>query len=346
MKAAVFEDIEKIVIKDVPDPECDPDGLVIKVNACAICGTDIKIYHSGHRHIRPPRITGHELCGEIIEVGKNLKNYAVGQRVAVAPAVPCGDCYYCRKSIFGMCDNLAPIGYQFDGGFAEYMAVPPRAVRTTCVNPVPDGISDEEAAIAEPLACAINGQDLSNVGLGQVVLIIGSGPLGCIHTRLARARGATTTIMADIFQERLEMAKIADADRYVNSAKEDLDAVVNEITDGRGADVVITACSSNKAQEQAVTLVAKRGSVNFFGGLPKGSSNITIDSNLLHYNEFSITGTHGSSPENNRTAIALIAGGLINVKDLISKTISLENLVEGIAEAETGKYMKIIVKNV
>ena len=279
-----------------------------------------------------------------MEVGKNISDYKVGQRVAVAPAVPCGDCYTCRKGIFGMCDNLAPVGYQFDGGFAEYMAVPPRVVRTTCVNSVPDNVSFEEAAIAEPLACAVNGQGLSHVGLGQTVLVIGSGPLGCMHIRLARAKGATQTIMADISQHRLDMAKVAEADRYVNSAEENLEDVVMELTDGHGADVVITACSVGAVQEQAVTLVAKRGNVNFFGGLPKGKSTISIDSNLLHYGEFSITGTHGSSPDDNRTAIRLIAGGNLTVKDLISKTIPLDEVVQGIADAESAKYMKIVVK--
>lgn len=343
MKAIVFENLETMVLKEVPTPQCEDDGLLIKVRACAICGTDIKIYHSGHRHIVPPRITGHEVSGEIVEVGKNVSEFAVGQRVAVAPAVPCGSCYYCRKSIFGMCDNLAPIGYQYDGGFAEYMAVPPLAVRMTCVNSVPENVSFPEAAIAEPLACAINGQTLSGVGAGDVVLVIGAGPLGCMHTRLAKARGAARTILADISAHRLEMAKTGAADVYVNPAEQDLKNVVMEKTEGRGADVVITACSSSEAQQEAMELVAKRGNINFFGGLPKGRSMITIDSNLLHYREFSITGAHGSSPDDNRKALDLISRGTVEVKDLISERISLEQVVEGIGMAESGRCMKIVV---
>ncbi len=343
MKAIVFEDVEEMVLQEVPTPACEDDGLLIKVKACAICGTDIKIFHSGHRHIKPPRITGHELSGEIVEVGKNLTDFQVGQRVAVAPAVPCGECYYCKRSIFGMCDNLAPIGYQFDGGFAECMAVPPIAVKTTCVNVLPETVSFEEAAIAEPLACAINGQNLSGVWPGSIVLIIGAGPLGCMHARLARANGAAKTILADISEGRLEMARIAQADLYINSDEKDLEVLIPAETDGRGADIVITACSSPDAQEQAINLVAKRGNVNFFGGLPKGRSMITIDSNLLHYREFSITGTHGSAPDDNRMALKLISQGIVPVKDLISETIPLDRTVEGIGMAETGQYMKIVV---
>jgi len=343
MKAVVFEDIETMVLKEVPTPKCHEDGLLIKVKACAICGTDIKIYHSGHKHIVPPRITGHEVSGEIVEVGKNVTDFAVGQRVAIAPAVPCGTCYYCKKSIFGMCDNLAPIGYQFDGGFAEYMAVPPVAVRMNCVNLVPQDVGYPEAALAEPLACAINGQQLSGVGLGHTVLVIGAGPLGCVHVRLAKAKGALRTILADVSQHRLEMAKLARADAYVNSAEHDLKRAVMQETGGRGADVVITACSSSEAQHQAMEFVAKRGSINFFGGLPKGRSIITIDSNLIHYREFSITGTHGSSPDDNRLALELISRGIVQVKDLISEAIPLQRVVEGIGMAESARYMKIVV---
>ncbi len=343
MKAVVFENIETMAMREVPTPRHHEDGLLIKVKACAICGTDIKVYHNGHKHIVPPRITGHEVSGEIVEVGKNVAEFAVGQRVAVAPAVPCGSCFYCKKCIFGMCDRLTPIGYQFDGGFAEYMAVPPVAVRMNCVNTAPENVTYEEAAIAEPLACAINGQKLSGVGLGQVLLVIGAGPLGCMHVRLAKAKGVGKTILADISPQRLEMAKIAGADVYVNSAEHDLKALVMEETEGRGADVVITACSSSEAQREAMELVAKRGNINFFGGLPKGRSTITIDSNLLHYREFSITGTHGSSPDDNRTALDLISRGIVEVKDLISETIPLERVVEGIGMAESGRYMKIVV---
>jgi L-iditol 2-dehydrogenase len=343
MKAAVFENVETMVLKEVPTPKCEDDGLLIKVRACAICGTDIKVYHSGHRHIVPPRITGHEVSGEIVEAGKNVSGFAVGERVAVAPAVPCGSCYYCEKGIFGMCDRLAPIGYQYDGGFAEYMAVPPLAVWMNCVNRLPENVSYPEGALAEPLACAINGQNLSRVKEGDVVLVIGAGPLGCMHTRLARTNGAARTILADISPQRLAMAKVAQADVYVNPEEQSLKSVVMAETDGRGADVVITACSSAEAQQEAMELVAKRGNINFFGGLPKGRSTITIDSNLIHYREFSVTGTHGSSPEHNKTALDLISRGLIKVEDLISETIPLERVVEGIGMADTGKYMKIIV---
>lgn len=345
MKAAVLEKIEDLKIKDIPIPKPGNEELVIKIKACAVCGTDVKVYHSGHKHIRFPRVTGHELSGEIVETGKNITNYKVGQRVAIAPAVPCGGCYYCRRGIQGMCDNLTAIGYHYDGGFAEYMLVPEPAIRNGCVNELPSNLSFEEAAIAEPLACVINGQELSGVKLGDVVVVIGSGPIGNFHLELARSKGASKTILAEVSQERLEAAKVFDgADIYVNPSQEDLTARVMSETEGRGADVVIVACSSGKAQEQALQLVAKRGNVNFFGGLPKDKPYINFDSNLIHYKEFYVVGTHGSAPRHNKMALNLISQGKINAKKYITKGLPLEKVLDGIMTVEKAQGFKTIIK--
>jgi len=343
MKAAVLQDIGKLEITDVKMPACDPSGILIKVGACAVCGTDVKVYHHGHKHIVPPRITGHELAGEIVEAGANVKNYKVGQRVAVAPAVPCGECRYCLNGMQSMCDNLIAIGYHCDGGFAEYMAVPPVAVRNGCVNVIPDGTSFEEAALAEPLACTINAAELTHTGIGQTVVVIGAGPIGCLHVMLSRSIGATKTIMIDISEERLAMSKIAGADMYVNSAKDDPIKAVREATGGRGAEVVITACSVGKAQEQAVEMVAKRGHVNFFGGLPKDTPFIKLNSNLLHYGEFYCVGTHGSAPRHNALALSLVGAGKIDTKGLITHRLPIPRLLEGIEITEKAKGLRVII---
>jgi len=345
MKAAVLHGVENLVIEDIPMPQCEAGGLVIKVAACAVCGTDVKVYHHGHRLISFPRVTGHEIAGVVEEVGEGVKDFRKGDRVAVAPAVPCGECIYCRRGWQTMCDNLTAIGYRYNGGFEEYMAVPPVAVRNGCVNRVPDNISLEEAALAEPLACCINAQELSWVGLGQTVAILGAGPIGCMHVQLARARGATKVILMDISSERLEMSKLVEADVYINSSEEDAVQRVMDETGGVGADVVITACSSGKAQEQALRMVAKRGVVDFFGGLPKDNPYIKFDSNLPHYREFYVVGNHGSSPRQNAVAIDLIASGRIKVKDLITHRFAIDQTLEGIKTTEEAKGLKVVIKN-
>jgi len=343
MKAAVLEEIGKMQIKDRPVPPCDPRGIVIKVGACAVCGTDVKVYHHGHKHIVPPRITGHELSGEIVEVGRQVKNCKLGQRVAVAPAVPCGECSYCLAGMQSMCDNLIAIGYHCDGGFAEFMAVPPVAVRNGCVNVIPDGVSYEEAALAEPLACTINAAELTHTGIGQTVVVIGAGPIGCLHVMLSKSIGATRTIMIDISQERLDMSRVAGADLYVNSAHADPIKAVLDATGGRGAEVVITACSVGKVQEQALEMAAKRGCVNFFGGLPKDSPYIKFNSNLLHYGEFYCVGTHGSAPRHNALALSLIGAGKIKTAALITHRLPISRVIEGIDITEKAKGLRVII---
>jgi len=344
MRAAVLEKVGQLDIRDVPKPECEDEGILIKVAACAVCGTDVKVYRHGHRLIAPPRIIGHELAGEIVAVGARVSAYKVGERVAVAPAVPCGECRMCRRGVPGMCDDLIAIGYQSDGGFAEFSAIPPRAVRNGCVNVLPEGLPFEEAALAEPLACCINAQELAFVGLGQTVAVIGAGPIGCLNVQLARARGATSVFLIDISADRLRMSSVVEPDQEIDASQTDPIQAVMDLTDGAGADVVITACSSGKAQEQALQMVAKRGVVNFFGGLPKESPYIKFDSNLPHYREFYVVGNHGSAPAHNRLAIDLIASGKIDVRRLITHRLPLERAIEGVEITEKGAGLKVIIK--
>ncbi len=344
MKAAVLEEIENLVIKDVNEPECPGDGILIKVEACAVCGTDVKVYHHGHKHIRFPRITGHEVAGTIVEVGHEVNDYREGDRVAVAPAIPCGACSYCRRGIQGMCANLTAMGYHYDGGFAGYMLVPSPAVRNGCVNKIPENLSFEEAAIAEPLACCINGQELSGVKLGDTVVVIGGGPVGCFHVQLAKTQGATKVILIDVSAERLKISRVASADIYIDGSRERAVERVLEETEGSGAEVVITACSSGRAQEESLQMVASRGNVNFFGGLPKDNPYIKFNSNLPHYKEFSLVGTHGSSPRHNILALGLIAGGKIKARELITHHLPLDGVREGIGITERGEGLKVIIK--
>ncbi len=343
MKAALLKEVGSMEITDVPVPECPADGLLIRVHACAVCGTDVKVYRHGHRLIVPPRITGHELAGEIVEVGREAAGFEVGRRVAIAPAVPCGKCRYCRRGIQSMCDNLTAIGYMYDGGFAEFMSVPAAAVANDCVNLLPENVSYEEASLTEPLACCINAHELAWIGLGQTVAVIGAGPIGCLNVQLARARGATQTILADISDHRLDLAQRANADLCVNSSSESLTDRIMDATNGVGADVVIVACSSGKAQEQALELVAKRGVVNFFGGLPKDDPFIRFNSNLMHYREFYAVGNHGSTPRQNAMALDLIGAGKIDARSLITHRLGISRTIEGIEITERGEGLKVLI---
>lgn len=344
MKAAVLKGIENLEMEDISRPTPSPQEILIKVKACSICGTDIRVYHHGHKHMRFPRITGHELSGEIVEIGKRVEGHKLGEKVAIAPAIPCGRCHYCRRGMQSMCINLTAIGYHYDGGFAEFMVVPEDAVRNGCVNTIPSELSFEEAALAEPLACAINGQQLSQISLGNTVVVVGAGPLGCIHLQLAKAKGASRTILVELSRERIDFAKkFAFPDIVINPSSENAIQRIKEETEGRGADRIIVSCPSGKAQEESLSMVAPRGIINFFGGLPLDNPFIKFNSNLIHYGEFYVVGTHGSAPYHNELALSLISQEKVRIKELVTHRLPLERLEEGLALAESKKGMKILI---
>jgi L-iditol 2-dehydrogenase len=344
MKAAVFHGPGDLRISDVPRPTISHNELLLKIAACAVCGSDVRTYRHGARNIDRPVVLGHELSGTIVEIGGTLNGFSEGQRVAVAPAIPCGGCRYCQRGIETMCEHLRSIGYQFDGGLAEFMSVPASAVRAGCVNPVPDTVSFEEAAIAEPLACVINAQELLRLTAGDTVVVIGAGPVGCLHVGLARVHGAAKIMLVDLRAERLQVAQPFGADVVIDASQEDVHARVLEETDGAGASVVIVAAPSRRAQEQAVTLVARRGRINFFGGLPKTDPIISLDANAVHYEELTIVGSYGSRPGQNRRALDLVASGHLPIGQLVGLELPLDRVVDGLLAVEQGRVMKVVVR--
>jgi L-iditol 2-dehydrogenase len=344
MRAAVFYGPGDLRVEERPRPHVADDGVLLKVEACAVCGSDARTFRFGASNITAPVVIGHEVAGTLAEVGRAVRDYARDQHVAVAPAIPCGDCRFCRRGAETMCDRLRSIGYELDGGFAEYMAVPASALRAGCVNTVPDGLSSTEAALAEPLACVINGQELLDVGPEDDVVVLGAGPVGCLHASLAKVRGARKVLMADLRPERLELARPFGADVLVDASREDVRQLVLDETAGHGASVVVVAAPSRAAQEQAVTLAAKRGRIDFFGGLPRSDPYISLDANLVHYRELSIMGAYGSRPAHNREALELLASGRVRVAGLVGLVLPLERVHEGLEAITGGSVLKVVVK--
>jgi L-iditol 2-dehydrogenase len=332
--------------EEVEKPTAPAGGLVVKVKACAICGSDVRnVAAGGSAHgFTLPRTIGHEIAGVIAEVGEGVQGYRVGQRVIVGVIIFCGHCPYCLSGHQNQCEDKEAISYQYDGGFADYVEVPAILVRQGGVLTIPEGLDFPEAAITEPFSCALNGQELSQVGLGDTVVVIGAGPVGNMHAMLARAKGAARIILAELMPERLEKAKeIGAADLFVNSGQEDLKEVVMQATHGRGADVVIVAAPSGQAQLQAISIAAKRGRVNFFGGLPKGRSEITLDSNVIHYRELFVHGTSDSTPIHMKKILDLMAAGRLDAKRLVTKVLPLSKYREGFELARSGAALKVIL---
>ncbi len=345
MKAALFQGPGDLSVITVDTPNAASDELKIRVESCATCGTDAKIFHHGHPRLEPPQIIGHEIAGEIIEVGSNTSGYSVGQRVQIIAAVPCEECWACKAGKQGICINQTSMGYQYAGGFAEEMIVPPSVIKANGVNTIPDGLSFDEASVAEPLACALNAQRLVNVGAGDTVLVMGAGPIGCLHIRLARALGASKVMLADINGGRLKLS--ADAvkpDRAIDMSTEDIEAIVASETGGIGPSVIITAAPSGQAQEQAISMVAPGGRVSFFGGLPKDKPLIQVDSNVVHYKELILAGANGSSPAQNKEALELIASSAVPVADLITHRLPLDQVEDAIHAVTSGEAIKVVIK--
>ncbi len=346
MKAAVYYGIEDIRIEEIDKPQISQDEILIKVKACAVCGTDLRIYKFGHFKIPEgdKRILGHEIAGEIVEVGTNVKNYHVGQRVTVPPNVGCGHCKMCKLGFNQLCTDYEAFGISWNGGFAEYMKVPALAVEAGNIIEIPDSLSYEEAALCEPLSCCYNSYQAVDTKPGESVVIIGAGPIGVLHAMINKIAGATKVMMVDIIDSRLEEVKaIGVADVLINSQTEDLKARVLEETNGHGADIVITANSVPAIQQLALEIAAVHGRISLFGGMPKGKEHVTLNTNLIHYKELKVVGTTGSSLQHVIDSIAIAASDRMDLKPVVTGRFKIGDAKEAFAYAASGEGLKAVI---
>lgn len=346
MLAAVYHGPNDLRVEEIPRPKAGPGELLVRVNSASICGTDLRIYHGAHRKYPQGtvRVPGHEVVGMIAEVGSDVDRYSIGQCVFIAPNMGCGHCRECISGNNNLCATYDAIGVTIDGGFAEYVRVPANAVQQGNLIPITDSIDPAVAALTEPFACVLRGQNALQMRPGEVVLVMGAGPIGVMHAKLARARGAARVIVSEPLQERAEQAMRMGAHRVVNPAEEDLKTALDQETGGRGADVIIVAAPVHAAQESALQLAAIGGRINFFGGLPKDRPSIQFDSNLVHYKELIITATTACSTSDCWQAAEIINSGLVDLSDLISRRFPLIRAVEAFAAAEDRKSLKIVIE--
>ncbi len=344
MKAAYFYEPGVIKVEEVAEPQIGANEMLIRLVATSICGTDLRIFKHGHL-LNPGgrrRVLGHEIAGEIVAVGQLIEGYRVGMRVTAPPNIGCGLCEFCRDGFNNMCPNYEAFGISIDGGFQEYMRVPHIAITGGNIFPIPDHLGYQEAALAEPLSCCYNALRSVKTTHEDVVLVIGAGPIGAMHVILNRIAGAKKIIVADIRQNRLDTIKEFGATAIINSTEVDLLEAVMAETNGRGADVVITAASVPQLQTQAVELLATHGRVNFFGGLGKGVQ-VPIDTNRVHYKGLVLTGSTGSTHSDYFKSLMLIADGRAEVDKLISHRFSLAETNRAFDHALSGDGMKTMI---
>jgi len=345
MLAAVYHDLQDIRVEQVPRPTIGDEEALLRVRASSICGTDLRIYSSGHFKIPPgtSRILGHEFAGEVVEVGSLVKSLTPGVRIAIAPNIGCGACEQCIQGRSHLCPTYDAFGITLDGAFSEYMLIPKEAIQQGNIVPLPEGVSFEEAALNEPFSCCYNGSRACRIGPGDSVLIVGAGPIGIMHLFLASLSGASKVIISEMIEERLTGALEFGADLAINPAKEDLLDAIGEATDGRGVDVIIVAAPSPGAQEQALDLAAPQGRINFFGGLPQGRELINFNSNRVHYKQLLVTGTTGSSNYQYRKSMEILASRRVDLCPLISARFPLSEIAEAFALAASKEAMKVLI---
>ncbi|MFH0936562.1 MAG: alcohol dehydrogenase catalytic domain-containing protein [Candidatus Woesearchaeota archaeon] len=347
MKAAIMYDINNVHIEEVPKPSISDNDILIKIDSCSICGSDLRIIANGSSRIKFPQILGHEIAGKIVEIGKKVnKKFKIGDKVALSADIPCGLCEWCKNGVGNHCSNTIAFGYETQGGFAEYLKIDERIINygPLCIIDDTENRQDEYS-LSEPLACCINGYELCNIKLGHKVLIIGAGPMGCMLSELGYIMGASTVILTDIDPIRINIAKKSiHADEYVLSTNENLMEIYKKYTNGQGFDIIIVACPSVDAQEISLKLIKRKGIINFFAGLPGTDRDISFKSNIIHYNEIFITGSHGSTPLQHKKAVELIKKRKINLSNIISKKFKLDDFNEAIKELREDKSnLKIVI---
>lgn len=342
MKAIQFYAPEDIRYEEVPIQEPQKGEVLVKIMAALTCGTDVKTFRRGHPVLikSVPSGFGHEFSGVVAKLGEGVTNFKVGDRVVAANSAPCGECFFCKKGQYNLCENL-----QFlNGAYAEYITIPARIVKKNMIK-LPDDLSFEEAAFTEPLANVVHGAERTDIKAGQSVGIIGIGPIGLMFAKYAKLKGARV-IVGGRNELKLRLAKeFADVDEVVDLKNtENVEEVFKNFSDeGRGLDVAIECVGLPEIWEQTFSLVRAGGTVHFFGGCKKGSE-IKLSTTKMHYGDIKILSVFHHTPEYVRKALDLIATHQMDVKKLITEEISLDKLPYAMQQHIKGKAIKFLVK--
>ena len=344
MKVVELLGKEKIHNIERAIPKIKEDEVLVKVKAASICGSDVRMYNNGYANVdeKHPLILGHEIAGEIVEVGSNVNFYKVGMRVALAPNMGCGICDFCISGDTHLCESYEAFGINIPGGFAEYVRVPAKAVHQGNITVMDDAMSYEEGALIEPLSCVYNGQMIATVNSNDTVLIIGCGPIGIMHAMLAYAKGASKVIMNDLQENRLKEAKTI-LPTLITYAGNHLKEKIMKETANKGVDLCIVAAPSAEAQEASFQYMAMNGRLLFFGGLAKGKEKVHLDANVLHYKQLRVFGCTRASLESYRTSAKMVSCGQLPLAKLVSNRYSIEEFEDALTNAKKAISLKNII---
>ena len=330
-------------LTDLPTPVAGPGEVLTRVGANTVCGTDLRILRGEKsKGVELGVVLGHEVAGYVEALGEGGGGGGVGGRGSVPPAVCCGVCGPCRRGTEHLCDDVHLVGYDIDGGLAEYWLIPREAVARGQLVKASGQLQPAQLALAEPISCCLSGMDNYLVEVGDVVVIVGAGPIGLIHLQLARIAGAGAVVVSDPSEARRASARALGATVTVDPTGEDLAAIVKGLSNGEGADVAVLCIGVPQLVNDCLTLVRKRGRVSIFAGLAgEGWSNIAA--NLIHYREITVVGASNSGRANFTRAVRLIESGAIDTLALVTHTFPLSRAAEAIEFVASGEGIKVAV---
>jgi len=338
MKAVVYLGPGELSYQEVETPQVGPGELLVKTRAALTCGTDVKTFRRGHHLMQPPMLFGHEFAGDVAEVGEGVTGFAEGMRVVAANSAPCNECYFCQHGRHNLCESIL-----FNwGAFAEYVRVPARIVNTNLYE-IPSDLRYEEAALLEPLACVVLGNEAASISPGDTVVIAGGGgPIGLMHLQLARHNGARQAVVIDLKDSRLQLAEELGATHTINPACEDPVQGVKDLTEGRGADVVIETAGVPELWQLSLQLVRNGGTVVMFGGCP-GGCQVSIDTDRVHYGELTIRGVFHHTPKTVARALQLLSDRVVKADSLITARVPLKDTQKALEKVISGEAIKMAI---
>ncbi len=344
MRAVVLNGPNDFAPAEIEKPVIGDGDILLQMKKAAICGTDMRILNGTKtKGVRYPSVIGHEMCGIIVEVGKDVEGYEVGEKVSIANVIPCGSCPACLSGKENACMNRKAIGYEFNGGFEEYIRIPDICIKSGNVIKLPEHVSFTAGALIEPLSCCIRGLKNAGTGFNDVVLIVGAGPIGLMHMQLSKIAGAKTVIVSEPNAMRREVATELGADIVVDPTKEDLPKIVADATNGMGCDVIVMAIGVPALVNSTLKLAKKGGTVNLFAGFA-GTGECTIEVNTIHYNELNVNGSTAYKREDYLQAADMVKTGKINLDKIATHTYKIDEFQAAYEMMKSGQGLKIMIE--
>lgn len=344
MRAVVLSGPNNFAPMEIEKPVIGDSDILLEMKKAAICGTDMRILNGTKtKGVRYPSVIGHEICGVVCEVGKNVTQFQVGDKVAVANVIPCGSCPACLAGRENACMNRKAIGYEFNGGFEEYVFIPEIAIKSGNIVKLPEEISFTAGALIEPLSCCIRGLKNAGTGFNDTVLIVGAGPIGLMHMQLAKIVGAKQVIVSEPNKMRRKVALELGADKVVDPTEENLEKIIMDATNGMGADVIIMAIGVPALVNSTLKLCKKGGTVNLFAGFA-GTGECTIEVNTIHYNEINVNGSTAYKREDYLEAADMVISKKINLDKIATHTFKIEEFQQAYEMCKSGEGLKVLIE--